>query len=72
MGDVAYHYNASSPTYSEQYDKFKIVTSEEYPANYFRLDRTKKGVRDIERTSTSDLVNGDGSPLAAMTKERGD
>ena len=44
MADVADHYDASSSTYSEQYDESRILTSEEYPANFFRLKRVKERV----------------------------
>jgi len=68
MADVADHYNASSPTYSEQYDESKILTSEEYPANYFRLKRVKERVRALGLASIYELGIGDGSPLAAMAE----
>jgi 2-polyprenyl-3-methyl-5-hydroxy-6-metoxy-1,4-benzoquinol methylase len=66
MADVADHYNASSSTYSEQYDESRILTSEEYPANYFRLQRIKERVADLGIRSIYELGIGDGSPLAAM------
>lgn len=66
MAEVADHYNASSSTYSEQYDESKILTSKEYPANYFRLKRIKERVQALGLTSIYELGIGDGSPLAAM------
>lgn len=66
MADVADHYNASSSTYSEQYDEARILTSAEYPANYFRLQRIKERVADLGIGSIYELGIGDGSPLAAM------
>jgi len=66
MADVVDHYDASAPTYSEQYDESKILTSAEYPANYFRLERIKKRVADLGLTSMYELGIGDGSPLAAL------
>lgn len=68
MADVADHYNASSATYSEQYDESKILTSEEYPANFFRLKRIKERVQALDLTSIYELGIGDGSPLAAMAE----
>ena len=68
MADVADHYNASSATYSEQYDESRILTSKEYPANFFRLKRIKERVRDLGLTSIYELGIGDGSPLAAMAE----
>lgn len=68
MADVADHYNASSATYSEQYDEAKVMTSDEYPANFFRLKRVKERVQDLGLTSIYELGIGDGSPLAAMAE----
>lgn len=68
MADVADHYNASSATYSEQYDESRILTSKEYPANFFRLKRIKERVRALGLTSIYELGIGDGSPLAAMAE----
>ena len=66
MAEVVEHYDASAPTYSEQYDESKILTSEEYPANYFRLKRIKERVLALGLSSVYELGIGDGSPLAAM------
>jgi 2-polyprenyl-3-methyl-5-hydroxy-6-metoxy-1,4-benzoquinol methylase len=68
MADVADHYNASAPTYSEQYDEAKILTADEYPANYFRLKRVKERVQELGLTSIYELGIGDGSPIAAMAE----
>lgn len=68
MAEVADHYNASAPTYSEQYDESRILTSDEYPANFFRLKRIKERVQALGLTSIYELGIGDGSPLAAMAE----
>ena len=68
MADVADHYNASAPTYSEQYDEARILTSDEYPANFFRLKRVKERVQALGLTSIYELGIGDGSPIAAMAE----
>jgi 2-polyprenyl-3-methyl-5-hydroxy-6-metoxy-1,4-benzoquinol methylase len=68
MAGVADHYNASAATYSEQYDESRILTSEEYPANYFRLKKIRQRVIDLGLTSIYELGIGDGSPLAAMAE----
>jgi 2-polyprenyl-3-methyl-5-hydroxy-6-metoxy-1,4-benzoquinol methylase len=68
MAEVHEHYQASSATYSEQYDESRIFTSEEYPANYFRLKRIKERVQALGLTSIYELGIGDGSPLAAMAE----
>lgn len=66
MADVVDHYDASAPTYSEQYDESKILTSKEYPANFFRLKKIKKRAAELGLTSMYELGIGDGSPLAAL------
>ena len=66
MAEVVEHYDASAPTYSEQYDESKILTSQDYPANYFRLKRIKERVLDLGLTSIYELGIGDGSPITAM------
>jgi 2-polyprenyl-3-methyl-5-hydroxy-6-metoxy-1,4-benzoquinol methylase len=68
MAEVHEHYQASSATYSEQYDESKILTSDEYPANYFRLERIKERVQALGLRSIYELGIGDGSPLAAMAE----
>jgi 2-polyprenyl-3-methyl-5-hydroxy-6-metoxy-1,4-benzoquinol methylase len=66
MAEVVDHYNASAPTYTEQYDESKILTSVEYPANYFRLKKIKERVGDLGIKSVFELGIGDGSPITAM------
>jgi 2-polyprenyl-3-methyl-5-hydroxy-6-metoxy-1,4-benzoquinol methylase len=68
MADVVEHYDASAPTYSEQYDESKLLTSEEFPANYYRLKKIKQRVIDLGLTSIYELGIGDGSPITAMGK----
>jgi 2-polyprenyl-3-methyl-5-hydroxy-6-metoxy-1,4-benzoquinol methylase len=68
MADVSAHYSASSSTYTQQYDESAILTSAEYPANYFRLKKLKQRVQELGITSIYELGIGDGSPLAAMAE----
>lgn len=68
MAEVHEHYQASAATYSEQYDENRILTSDEYPANYFRLKRIKERVETLGLTSIYELGIGDGSPLAALAQ----
>lgn len=68
MAEVHEHYQASSATYSEQYDETKVLTSKDYPANFFRLKRIKERVQSLGLTSIYELGIGDGSPLAAMAE----
>ena len=66
MAEVVDHYDASAPTYSEQYDESTIYTAEEYPANFFRLKKIKHRVAELGLSSMYELGIGDGSPLAAL------
>lgn len=66
MAEVVDHYDASAPTYSEQYDESKIYTSKDYPANFFRLKKIKQRVAELGLSSMYELGIGDGSPLAAL------
>jgi 2-polyprenyl-3-methyl-5-hydroxy-6-metoxy-1,4-benzoquinol methylase len=68
MAEVVSHYDASAPTYSEQYDESRIMTSADYPANFFRLKKIKQRVIDLGITSVFELGIGDGSPITAMGK----
>ena len=68
MAEVSEHYQASSSTYSEQYDERAILTSKDYPANYFRLQKIKERVHALGLRSVYELGIGDGSPLAAMAE----
>ena len=68
MAEVVDHYNASSATYTEQYDESTIHTSQEYPANYFRLKKIKERVKELGISSVYELGIGDGSPILAMAK----
>ena len=68
MAEVSSHYGASAPTYTEQYDESKILTSDAYPANFFRLKKIKERVQALGITSIYELGIGDGSPITAMGK----
>lgn len=68
MAEVVDHYDASSATYTDQYDESKIHTSEEYPANYFRLKKIKERVTELGIKSIYELGIGDGSPILGMAK----
>ena len=68
MAEVVEHYDASAPTYSEQYDASKLMTMADYPANYFRLQKIIKRVQELGLGSVYELGIGDGSPITAMAK----
>jgi 2-polyprenyl-3-methyl-5-hydroxy-6-metoxy-1,4-benzoquinol methylase len=66
MAEVVQHYDASAPTYSDQYDESTIYTAADYPANFFRLKKIKQRVAELGLGSMYELGIGDGSPLAAL------
>jgi 2-polyprenyl-3-methyl-5-hydroxy-6-metoxy-1,4-benzoquinol methylase len=68
MAEVVDHYNASAPTYTEQYDETTIHTAAEYPANYFRLKKIKERINELGIKSVYELGIGDGSPITAIAK----
>ena len=68
MAEVVDHYNASAPTYTEQYDETMIHTATEYPANYFRLKKIKDRINELGIKSVYELGIGDGSPITAMAR----
>lgn len=68
MAEVVSHYDASSATYSEQYDRDKLLTSEDYPANYFRLQLVLQRLADLGVSSVFELGIGDGTPITAAAK----
>ena len=66
MAEVVSHYDASAPTYTEQYNERTILTAPDYPASLFRLRKVKKRVSELGLSSMYELGIGDGSPLAAL------
>ena len=56
MAEVVDHYNASAPTYTEQYDETMIHTATEDPANYFRLKKIKDRINELGIKSVYELV----------------
>ena len=66
MAEVVSHYDASAPTYTEQYNESTILTAPDYPASLFRLRKVKKRVSELGLSSMYELGIGDGSPLAAL------
>jgi len=71
MAQVSDHYNGSAPSYHEQYDPEKIWTNEEYPANYFRLNKVIRILKDRGATSVYELGAAEGSPIIRIAKELG-
>lgn len=68
VSDAAAHYNAVASTYHEQYERQRIYTADDYPANYFRLQllinsMTKKGVKKLYEVGV-----GEGTPIATLAR----
>ena len=63
---VASHYDGSASSYADQYDKDKIWTNEEYPANYFRLKLVRRILADAGVQSVYEHGVGDATPLVTI------
>jgi SAM-dependent methyltransferase len=71
MGDVGLHYDGSAPTYHEQYDPDLIWKNDEYPANYFRLQKVIDILKDKGARSFYDLGAGEASPAIGICEALG-
>ena len=71
MGDVGQHYDGSAPTYHEQYDPDLIWKNEEYPANYFRLQKVIDVLREKGARNFYDLGAGEASPAIGIREALG-
>ena len=71
MADVSAHYDGSAPTYHEQYDPNLIWKNDEYPANYFRLQKVIEILKERGVGSLYDLGAGEASPMIAIREALG-
>jgi len=71
VGDVGQHYDGSAPTYHEQYDPDLIWKNEEYPANYFRLQKVIDVLREKGARNFYDLGAGEASPAIGIREALG-
>ena len=62
---VADHYDASAPTYANQYNPDLVMTNDEYPANFFRLELVKRMLSGV--TSAYEFGVGDATPLVTIS-----
>lgn len=60
------YYNAAAETYHQQYQREKLASHGEYPANYFRLQILVQRLADLRLKSVYEVGVGDGTPLATM------
>ena len=65
--DVSDHYNAVAEDYFRQYQRENLYTSEEYPANYFRLQILTRELASSGLKSVYEVGVGEGTPLATMS-----
>lgn len=66
MANVSDHYTASAASYHEQYQRENLLTLEDYPANYFRLQILVQRMARAGLNSVYEVGVGEGTPLAAM------
>ena len=71
MADVSAHYDGSAPTYHEQYDPDLIWKNDEYPANYFRLQKVIDILKERGVASVYELGAGEASPIIAIREALG-
>ena len=66
---VIEHYDESSSTYHEFYDKEKLFdVSAPYPANYFRLQLLLNSFKSKKIQNVIEVGVGEGTPLTALGK----
>lgn len=68
---VSRHYDGSASSYHEQYDPERIWSNQEYPANWFRLQKVIGLLRDAGAKSVYELGAGEASTLARIHAELG-
>lgn len=66
MSKIADHYNASAPTYSQQYQRENLRSLPDYPANYFRLEILMRQLARAGLKSVYEVGVGEGTPLARL------
>jgi len=60
------HYNAVAETYHQQYQRENLLSSRDYPANYFRLQILVQRLAELRISSVYEVGVGEGTPLATM------
>ncbi|MBI1778519.1 MAG: methyltransferase domain-containing protein [Proteobacteria bacterium] len=66
MAKVSDYYDAVAGDYFRQYQRSNLHTSDEYPANYFRLQILVQRIARADLKSVYEVGVGGGTPLAAM------
>lgn len=64
--DVDAYYNSVAANYFRQYQRENLVTGEEYPANYFRLQILVRQLGLANAKSVYEVGVGEGTPLVTM------
>lgn len=68
MANVSDHYRASADSYFEQYQRENLLTLDDYPANYFRLQILVQRLAQSGLKSVFEVGVGEGTPLATMAE----
>lgn len=63
------HYDGSASSYAVQYDPEKMWSSQEYPANFFRLRLVLRLLAEANVQSVYDLGCGDATPLVEIAAQ---
>ena len=63
---VSDHYDSVAPDYYRQYQPDQLMSVEDYPANYFRLQILLRRMESAGVSSLYEVGVGEGTPLASM------
>ncbi|MCF8526173.1 MAG: class I SAM-dependent methyltransferase [Candidatus Nanopelagicales bacterium] len=66
---VASHYDGSAAEYGEQYKEENLLSLDDYPANYFRLQLMQRRLGEVGSLSVYEIGAGDGTPLATLARQ---
>lgn len=69
--DVRDHYAAMHKEYIDEYDPQQLLSRDEYPANYFRLELLKKRFADLKPRRILDAGAGSGVPALRLCEHIG-
>lgn len=67
-GTVEAYYDATTRYYAQQYERDQLFTSEDYPANYFRLQLLINSFVNKKIQRVIDVGVGEGTPLLTLAK----
>jgi cyclopropane fatty-acyl-phospholipid synthase-like methyltransferase len=70
-GNVKVHYDGSAPSYHEQYDPELVWENDEYPANFFRIQKVIQILKSSGAQSVYEFGAGEASPMVRIHEELG-